>query len=174
LGLAIAVGVALFGIAAVVQAGITDSQGQIHGCYNSKGSQQTNGTTLNIIDSASSCAKGQAPITWNQRGVTGATGLTGPSGPSGPAGTTALYYASTTGPLVNSGNSGTAIADCPHGHAIGGGFGVSTGKPWDFMYSSPEDLPGGSKIAWYVEAVNNTGGSGYLTAYVICTDADIG
>jgi hypothetical protein len=88
----------LFGIATGVQAAIPDAQGVIHGCYSPNGAKATNGTTLNIIDSAYSCAKGQQAISWNQKGATGARGpnrckrherepgATGPTGGRGPTG----------------------------------------------------------------------------------------
>jgi hypothetical protein len=90
--IAAAVAVAAGGIA---YASIPDANGVIHGCYNPKGAKGTNGTGLNIIDSASaSCGKNMQPISWNQKGPTGgvgptgAKGTTGPTGPSGPTGAT--------------------------------------------------------------------------------------
>jgi hypothetical protein len=101
------------GVTAVLAAGgiasaaIPDSSGVFHGCYSTNGAKATNGTQLNIIDSASaSCNGTQTAITWNTTGPTGPagatgatgqdgapggvgpTGATGPQGPQGPAGQT--------------------------------------------------------------------------------------
>jgi hypothetical protein len=86
--LALAVGGAAFGIATAVQAAIPDAQGVIHGCYATNGvAKATNGTPLNIIDSAvASCKANNTSITWNQKGPTGAKGTTGATGHSGPSG----------------------------------------------------------------------------------------
>ena len=67
----------MFALATAVQASIPDASGVIQGCYSANGSKATNGTPLNIIDSASSCSKGQTAISWNQRGITGAYRLEG-------------------------------------------------------------------------------------------------
>src|SRR5262245_58017685 len=81
-------------IAAVVQAGIPDGGGLIHGCYSANGATATNGTQLDIVDSSASCAKGQTQISWNQAGPEGPagpkgdTGAAGPAGPAGPKGDT--------------------------------------------------------------------------------------
>jgi hypothetical protein len=85
-------------IAAVVQASIPDGNGLIHGCYAANGASATNGTQLDIVDSGTSCAKGQARISWNQTGPQGApgpkgdTGATGPQGPPGTGGRIADAY----------------------------------------------------------------------------------
>jgi hypothetical protein len=102
--LALAVGGAVFGIASVVQAGITDSQDQIHGCYSANGSKQTNGTPLNVVDTAYSCSKGQASILWNQKGITGPTGARGPAGTNGQDG--APGVAGPPGPTGQDGSNG--------------------------------------------------------------------
>ena len=62
---------------AIAYASIPDSAGVLHGCYSPNGAKVTNGTTLSIIDSAYSCAKGQQAITWNQTGAMGPAGQTG-------------------------------------------------------------------------------------------------
>jgi hypothetical protein len=107
--LAVAVGGATFGIASAVQASIPDASGVIHGCYNPNGARATNGTGLNIIDSAgAACGKSMQAITWGQHGPTGARGptgakgakgtsgakgTTGATGATGPAGTSAVMFA---------------------------------------------------------------------------------
>jgi hypothetical protein len=98
-----------------VQAAIPDAQGVIHGCYQAGDASQTNGTELNIVDSAKASCRGEATITWNQKGVTGrkgATGLkgmTGAAGPSGPKGATGGKGPS--GPKGPTGPSGAGPVD---------------------------------------------------------------
>ena len=75
-------------IATVVRAGIPGGDGLIHGCYSGNGATATNGTQLNVVDSGSSCAKGQTEISWNQTGPQGPAGAAGAAGPAGPAGST--------------------------------------------------------------------------------------
>lgn len=79
----------------IAYATIPDSGGIIHACYSPNGSEGTNGTPLNIVDSpGATCSKGQREITWGQtgpqglkgdKGDTGATGATGATGPAGPS-----------------------------------------------------------------------------------------
>jgi hypothetical protein len=103
--LALAVGGVVFGIASAVQASIPDAKGVIHGCYSTNGAKSTNGTQLNIIDSAvASCNGNNTSITWNQKGPTGAKGTTGARGPSGHSGPSGARGAS--GPSGARGASG--------------------------------------------------------------------
>jgi hypothetical protein len=88
---ALAVGGALFGIAAAVQASIPDPAGVIHGCY------KTNKGDLRVIDPSSqdkdlkSCKNDETSLYWNQTGLKGATGPQGPIGLPGPAGPSNAY-----------------------------------------------------------------------------------
>jgi hypothetical protein len=105
--IAAAVALAAGGIA---YASIPDANGVIHGCYNPNGAKGTNGTGLNIIDTASaSCGKSMQPITWNQKGPTGGsgpagtkgtTGAAGPTGPTGATGPSDAYTNYSTGILI--------------------------------------------------------------------------
>jgi hypothetical protein len=71
--LAVAAGSVAFGA-------IPDSGGLIHGCFNTNGSKQTNGTQLNIVDTGfASCNKNQQEVTWNQQGPPGEDGADGVS-----------------------------------------------------------------------------------------------
>jgi len=98
-------------IATVVRAGIPGSDGVIHGCYSANGSTATNGAQLNIVDSSSSCAKGQGPP-----GPKGDAGIAGPAGPAGPAGDSGA-----TGPAGPAGPKGDTGATGPQGPpGIGG------------------------------------------------------
>ena len=86
---ALAVGGCVFGIAQAVQASIPDANGVIHGCYNVSLAHGNPTGALRVIDTAKvdgHCASWEAPLNWNQRGVTGATGTTGATGPTGPTG----------------------------------------------------------------------------------------
>src|SRR5262249_25842219 len=112
--LAVVVGGATFGIASAVQASIPDANGVIHGCYNISVAHGSPLGALRVIDTAKingNCASWEAPLNWNQRGVTGptgpmgVTGATGPTGPTGPTGDTGA-----TGPSGPSGPTGPAGA----------------------------------------------------------------
>jgi hypothetical protein len=81
----LAIGGAVFGVAAVVAAGVAfatipDSGGVIHGCYVTS----ANPHKLKVIDSAitPNCPAGYTGLNWNQ---------TGPPGPTGPAGPSHIY-----------------------------------------------------------------------------------
>jgi hypothetical protein len=87
--LAFAIAGATFGIASAVQASIPDAKGVIHGCYNTSLAHGNPLGALRAIDTATvngNCASWEAPLDWNQRGVTGPTGARGPTGPTGAAG----------------------------------------------------------------------------------------
>jgi hypothetical protein len=78
--------VAAVAVAAAVGTGIAlasipDSNGVIHGCYNT-GSNPSG--ALRVIDTAkgTTCAKNEKPLNWNQTGPKGDTGDRGPIGPS--------------------------------------------------------------------------------------------
>lgn len=93
--LALVVGGAVFGIATAVQASIPDANGVIHGCYNTSLAHGNPTGALRVIDTAKingNCASWEAPLNWNQTGVTGPTGPTGPAGPTGPGGARAYAY----------------------------------------------------------------------------------
>src|ERR1700726_4683440 len=84
---------AVFGIATAVQASIPDASGVIHGCYNTSNAHGVPNGVLRVIDTAKVngvCASWEAPLNWNQKGVTGAKGPTGSRGPTGPKGATGL------------------------------------------------------------------------------------
>jgi len=86
LGLAGAAAVALG--TGVSYAAVPDGNGVIHGCYSPNGSKATNGTQLNIVDTArASCNGAQQEIAWNQTGPQGPAGSKGDKGDPGPAGT---------------------------------------------------------------------------------------
>jgi collagen triple helix repeat protein len=118
--IALAVGGAVFGVAAAVQADIPDS-GVIHACY-----QKVNGQ-LRVIDTdqGQTCRPSENALSWNQTGPTGATGArgaTGPTGargatgPTGPKGTTgATGPKGSTGPAGPTGPKGATGATGPQG-----------------------------------------------------------
>jgi hypothetical protein len=83
--LALAVGGAVFGIAAVVQAAVPSSDGLIHACYgNSSQPVGVRGDVrVRINWPAEGCPNGFTPFSWNATGPTGPTGATGPTGPAG-------------------------------------------------------------------------------------------
>jgi hypothetical protein len=93
--LALAVGGAVFGVAAVVQAAVPSSDGRIHACYgNASQPVGVRGDVrVRINWPAEPCPNGFTPFEWNVVGPTGPTGATGPTGPTGAAGAGARAYA---------------------------------------------------------------------------------
>ena len=88
---ALAVGGAIFGIAAAVQASIPDSNGVIHACYNTSLAHGNPTGALRVIDTAKAngaCASWETPLSWRVSGTTGPTGARGPTGSRGPTGVT--------------------------------------------------------------------------------------
>jgi hypothetical protein len=78
-------------VAGVAWATIPDGTGTIHACYS------VSDKSLRVIDSGG-CAKGEAPVSWNQnaiQGPQGQQGNQGPQGDTGPQGLAGLTYAST-------------------------------------------------------------------------------
>src|SRR5436190_17444062 len=76
--IAVVASVAALTVAGVSYASIPDSNGVIHGCYSPSGASMTNGTALNIVDSANaSCGKKMESISWNQTGPPGPAGISG-------------------------------------------------------------------------------------------------
>ena len=142
---AIVVGLAAAGIA---YASIPDASGVIHGCYNPNGADATNGTPLNIIDSAqASCGNNRQPIDWNRRGPRGATGPAGISG-----------YEIVRASVLDPPNTTTeAQAACPSGKRALGGAGAVQGVPTGvWLHTQITDLPGFS--SYDVIAINTTSG----------------
>jgi hypothetical protein len=87
------VGALALGLSGAAVASVPAPDGQIHGCYDAKGS-------LRVTDTADpskmgACDDKETPLAWNQtgpqgpagpQGAKGATGAQGPQGPQGPAG----------------------------------------------------------------------------------------
>lgn len=122
--LALAVGGALFGVAAAVQADIPDS-GVIHGCY------PKNAGTLRVIDTSTGtgCRSSEKALNWNQTGPTGARGATGPTGPRGTTGTKGVAGPKgSTGPRGPTGSNASTGARGPTGPA-------GTARAWAFVTS---------------------------------------
>src|SRR5690348_6119906 len=89
--LAVAVGAATFGMATAVQAGIPDSSGLIHACYNTSLAHGNPVGALRVVDTSKpggTCAAWEAALSWNQVGPTGPRGATGARGPTGVRGPT--------------------------------------------------------------------------------------
>jgi hypothetical protein len=81
--LAVAVTLLVLALGGVAYATIPDSNGVIHGCYDSGGNVKVIDT-----DKTASCPKGYTALSWNQTGTQGPKGDTGPAGPTGPTGPT--------------------------------------------------------------------------------------
>jgi hypothetical protein len=97
--LVLGVGGALFGIATAVQAGISDSSGVIHSCYDKVNGQ------LRVIDVAQqACNPSEYSLSWSETGPKGTTGSTGATGPTGKAGASGAQGA--RGPTGTSGMDG--------------------------------------------------------------------
>jgi hypothetical protein len=95
----------------IAYASIPGPDGVLHGCYSTNGAKATNGTALNIIDSAvASCSGNQTAISWNQKGPTGAKGTTGPKGATGSQGS-----AGTNGAKGPKGSTGATGPSGPQG-----------------------------------------------------------
>jgi hypothetical protein len=118
----------VFGIATAVQASIPDANGVIHGCYNTSLAHGSPLGDLRVIDTSrpdGNCASWEAPLNWNQRGVTGPTGKRGPTGargPTGPRGPTGAR--GPTGPKGTTGArgpTGTLGAISRHGYVFSDG-----------------------------------------------------
>jgi hypothetical protein len=109
-------------VAGVAWATIPDGTGTIHACYSASDK------SLRVIDTGG-CAKGEAPVSWNQnavQGPQGPQGNQGPQGDTGPQGLAGLTYASTqsgiaiTDPVI--GGFSTTLT-CPAGQkALNGGW----------------------------------------------------
>jgi hypothetical protein len=80
----------------------------------------------------STCPKGQKLIGWDAQGPGGAQGSQGAQGPQGPAGTAGITKITPTTVTSNSvipiGTSGNAVATCPAGKLVGGGYGLQLGN----------------------------------------------
>jgi hypothetical protein len=103
--------------AGIAYAAIPDSNGVIHGCY------QTTSGTLRVIGSnptvgGGKCSTGEKALNWNQRGPTGAKGATGANGTNGTTGATgATGTTGATGPTGPGGPaalSGTSFVSTSH------------------------------------------------------------
>jgi len=94
----------------IIRASIPDSQGVIHGCYN------TSSGAIHIIDTAvTTCNPNETAIAWNQIGPQGLLGPQGPAGPQGPPG-----QQGPQGPTGPQGPAGTAHAyEFATGQAVG-------------------------------------------------------
>ena len=125
--MAIALGGAIFGVAAAVQASVPDSKGVIHGCYQYTTTNNNYGR-LRVFDTAKGggCNALEKPVNWRQRGVTGATGATGPTGLTGPSGA-----AGPTGPTGITGPTGPTGATGASG---------PTGAPSVWIVRAPPTL----------------------------------
>ena len=86
--IALAVLAGALGITAAVNASIPDGAGVIHGCYTTSPLKGQPTGALRVIDTSktSSCAQGEAPLSWSQKGPTGPQGPQGPQGPKGDKG----------------------------------------------------------------------------------------
>src|SRR5437870_3505192 len=72
----------LLALAGASRASIPDSNGVIHGCYDTKKG------TLRVVDTSAggTCTTKENAITWAQQGPPGASGPTGETGSQGPMG----------------------------------------------------------------------------------------
>lgn len=66
--------------ATVAFAQIPDSEGVIHACYH------TSNGGIRVVNDATECTSGEAPLDWFQAGAAGSEGPPGPAGPAGSAG----------------------------------------------------------------------------------------
>ena len=107
LGLVVGVGVAVAGIA---YAAIPDSNGVIHGCYNSdNGALRVFGKSKDYQQ----CNANEKALDWSQTGPTGPTGATGATGPTGATGATGP-----TGPTGSQGPGATSgRSTAPNGNS---------------------------------------------------------
>jgi hypothetical protein len=95
---AIATGAAaIFALGGVALAASARTAATINGCYN---------TSTGVLRVASSCARDEAPISWNQTGPAGPAGPAGPSGPQGVQGSSGP--AGPAGPKGERGQAGPA------------------------------------------------------------------
>jgi hypothetical protein len=109
-------------VAGVAWATIPDGTGTIHSCFSASDK------SLRVVDTGS-CAKGEAPVSWNQnaiQGLQGQQGSQGPQGDTGPQGLAGLTFGSTqngnlfTDPVIG---GGFASLTCPTGQkALEGGW----------------------------------------------------
>jgi len=162
-------------------AAIPDGGGVIHGCYNPNGAKGTNGTPLNIVDTASGACNGsQKEITWNQVGPQGPPGLKGDKGdkgdqgPQGPAGPGATSFDATGI------NTEVTLLHLDNGVQLSGLCGV-TGDPVELLFHS---LAGHLQLygtAWAtgrqgsspVTPVHGTGGFGFGIASDFSVDMNV-
>jgi hypothetical protein len=95
-----AVFIALGGGAYAAVGSIPGTGGVIQGCYKTKGG------SLRLVPAGQKCAKGERPISFNQRGPQGSAGAPGTAGTPGPAG--AGGTAGTPGPAGTRGEQGAS------------------------------------------------------------------
>jgi hypothetical protein len=116
--------------AGVAYASIPDSNGVIHGCYNTNPARGPLGA-LRVVDTGQgqTCATGESSVAWSQ---TGPKGATGPKGPQGLQGATGPAGPSDGG---NAGTAGTQTVTVPAGGDATVGFATGTLPAGDYLYS---------------------------------------
>ena len=141
LAIAVATGVvAVGGFTAVAYAAIPDTQGVIHGCYN------TNNGDLRVVNDPSSCRNGETSLTWNQ---------TGPQGAAGPQGAPSAQSPS-------SGSSSHAFSISP------GPVGVPAGWTAVPVAVDRMTVPAGNYVVWATGQANQvTGSDDYATCTLV-------
>lgn len=125
-------------------AGIPDSDGVFHGCYDNQSGQ------MRIVDTDTgepkACGKHETEVSWNQQGPEGDTGPQGPHGPVGPAGPTGAV-----GPIGPAGPAGTSM-----GFGIFRGFTSVTGTQTILS----KTVPGGNYVLVAGVSVSNSNTDG--------------
>ena len=198
LGLAVGALVAAAIAGGVAYATIPDSNGVIHGCYqSSSGVLRVIGTSPTV--GGGKCSSTEKPLDWNQKGPTGAKGATGAKGPSGPKGergpTGSNGTNGATGPTGPIGPTGPSVASgyeivrasyaigplthadesvqCPPGkRVLGGGYELGNliiGFDGDVGQTYPFD--GGGSSGWHVRVWNpHLVDTVSISVYAICAN----
>jgi hypothetical protein len=128
------VALAALALGGIAYATIPDSNGVIHGCYDTKTG------ALRVFDTGSStipaCSSKEAALPWNQtgpQGPQGPAGPQGPQGPQGPAGTADAFARITPSGTINPDFSknmdGVTVTHPQAGVYCFAGF-TKNGQPW--------------------------------------------
>jgi hypothetical protein len=160
-------------VAGVALATIPDGTGTIHACYG------VSDKSLRVVDTGG-CAKGEAPVSWNQNAIEGSPGqqgnqgLQGDTGPEGPAG---LTFASTQSADVSADSViGGFFKEltCPTGQTAleGGWFWLVLYGPTKMDQPDVESFPIGDDSWGFAVGANSSYAGEPMAVTLTCVNAN--